>query len=312
MPSRVSKHKSPEPAVVPRTDNVEEKPKIPSLNYGDAFSVLAGSESIPFIVHRGTLCRDSDFFVKACSGKWVGKGKKNPMHGVEPGTFDLYVHWKYSDKIEPGRIPELFAPEDSAKPTAKRTHEISELLKLSVAADHLLDTGRLQDAVIDEILLRSDSSTDYPLANVLTFSSLIDWIWEHTPPDCKLRALAIDSCATSVDPVILQQNDYPNSFLLQLAVRQAILRGSASYGRDGPSISRRCDYHVHHGSYADDAAYSCRALVGGLRQCVKDLAELVSYDGRHGKRARDIEDYVANHEARKRQRQRVSTDGYTD
>ncbi|KAK4950094.1 hypothetical protein LTR10_011071 [Elasticomyces elasticus] len=312
MPSRVSKHKSPEPTVVPRADDAEEKPKIPSPNYGDAFTVLAGTESTPFIVHRGTLCRDSDFFVKACSGKWVGKEKTIPMHGVEPGTFDLYVHWKYSDKIEPSRIPQPFAPEDSAKPTAKRTHEISELLKLYVAADYLLDTGRLQDAVIDEILLRSDISTEYPLANVLTFSNHVDWIWEHTAPDCKLRTLVIDSCATSVDPEILQQNDYPNSFLLQLAVRQAILRGSTSYSREGPCMSRRCEYHVHYGPYADVVGNTCRVLLGGLRQRVKELAEPMFFDDRHGKRTRDVEDYVANHEARKRQRQRLSTDGYTD
>ncbi|KAK5705936.1 hypothetical protein LTR17_021227 [Elasticomyces elasticus] len=230
-------------------------------DYANIFTVLAGPERAPFLVHKDRLCRDSDFFVKACSRAWQKDEKKEvPVEGVEPSIMALYIHWKYEHRIDLDLVPDPRAekPVNLAQwilDEQKLEHEISQLIRLYVAGDMLLDNSVINE-VIDELAIRSERMKDESC--MFVDSEHIPYVWEHTGVESGLRTFMLDSCAARANLDPTAKETYPSDFFVELACRQMELRDcmSAEYN---PTVSGRCQYHEHPGPSA--------AI--GLQQCAK-------------------------------------------
>ncbi|KAK4892936.1 hypothetical protein LTR27_008664 [Elasticomyces elasticus] len=224
---------------------------LPQRNYSNVFTVLAGPERAPFLAHKDRLCHDSDFFVKACSRAWQKDEKKEvPVEGVEPSIMSLYIHWKYEHKIDLDLVP--FETPDGTSGWAdldeqKLEHEISQLIRLYVAGDMLLDKGVMNE-VIDELSILSDRARDDSW--MFVNCEHVDFVWEYTGIDSKLRTFIIDSCAARACLDMSDKEVYPSDFFVQLACRQMELRArmTAQYY---PTVVGRCLYHEHEGSTAN-------------------------------------------------------------
>ncbi|KAK5710520.1 hypothetical protein LTR15_012938 [Elasticomyces elasticus] len=228
-------------------------------DYANIFTVLAGPERAPFLVHKDRLCRDSDFFVKACSRTWQKDEKKEvPVEGVSAAIMALYIHWKYEHRIDLDLVPDPRAekPVNLAQwilDEQKLEHEISQLIRLYVAGDMLLD-NRVMNEVIDELAIRSERMKDESCMFVDT--EHIPYVWEHTGAESGLRTFMLESCAARANLDPSDKESYPSDFFVELGCRQMELRDcmSAEYN---PTVSGRCQYHEHHGPGAHAARQQC-------------------------------------------------------
>ncbi|KAK5679260.1 hypothetical protein LTS10_008075 [Elasticomyces elasticus] len=214
-------------------------------DYSNIFTVLAGPERTPFLVHKDRLCRDSDYFVKACSRAWQKDEKKEvPVEGVEPSIMSLYIHWKYEHKIDLDLVP-FETPDDTSEyadlDEQKLEHEISQLIRLYVAGDMLLDK-RMMNEVIDELSILSDRARDDSW--IFVNCEHVDYVWEYTGIDSKLRTFILDSCAARAYLDMSAKEIYPSDFFVELACRQMELRDRMSAGYY-PAVVGRCLYHEH-------------------------------------------------------------------
>lgn len=71
-----------------------------------------GVESMKeFVVHKSTICKTSEFFQVACSDTWMSDQNTAIEVGkTHPKAFELYVHWTYSQKLDPSIISEKSKP----------------------------------------------------------------------------------------------------------------------------------------------------------------------------------------------------------
>ncbi|KAK4950088.1 Ankyrin repeat and BTB/POZ domain-containing protein 1 [Elasticomyces elasticus] len=237
--------------------------------YNTIIRILAGKGKESISVHKDVLCRGSDFFVKACSKAWLQEEEEEyitdgviAIETVDPTTMDLYIHWKYYDKVDISRIhdarnqPTTGSPRKAHDGTANILSEIEELVKLYVAGDYFLESYHLSNQVISELAIRTARWSN---GSPFTGGSIIDYVWDNTAPGTSLRSLILDSYnATATVESLLRGPQYPEEFTHDRELREIELRGLAPPMRK-PKIKTLCYMsHEHKGEQAAEEKAKCR------------------------------------------------------
>ncbi|KAK5679244.1 Ankyrin repeat and BTB/POZ domain-containing protein 1 [Elasticomyces elasticus] len=224
--------------------------------YNAIIRILAGEGRESISVHKDVLCRNSDFFVKACSKAWLQEEEDKyitagivTVEAVDLTTMDLYIHWKYYDKVDISRIHNVRKPptkgalREAHDRTTDNLSEIEELVKLYVAGDYFLESYHLSNQIISELAIRVERWSN---GSPFTEGSLIDYVWDNTASDATLRSLILDSCsATATLESLLGDLRYPQEFIHDRELREIELRGLAPPMRK-PKIKTHCYmYHEH-------------------------------------------------------------------
>ncbi|KAK4892947.1 hypothetical protein LTR27_008675 [Elasticomyces elasticus] len=134
----------------------------------------------------------------------------------------IYVHWKYTRKIDLG-VNNLPPSPDLAAEVQNYPHlVIRALLWFYVACDMFLDDDA-KNAAINEIARRADG---WKKGCIFTFEDHIKYVWDNTAPGSKLRTYLLDDCMVSSRSERLRCiTDCPPEFVLDFAVRLAETRG---------------------------------------------------------------------------------------
>ncbi|KAK5732052.1 Ankyrin repeat and BTB/POZ domain-containing protein 1 [Elasticomyces elasticus] len=167
--------------------------------YNAIIRILAGEDRESISVHKDVLCRNSDFFVKACSKAWMQEEEDKyltdgivTVETVDLTTMDLYIHWKYYDKVDISRIHDVRKEATTGGPrkahdrTTDNLGEIEELVKLYVAGKYFLESYRLSNQIISELAIRVERWSN---GSPFTGESIIDYVWDNTASGELLRSL---------------------------------------------------------------------------------------------------------------------------
>ncbi|KAK4892957.1 Ankyrin repeat and BTB/POZ domain-containing protein 1 [Elasticomyces elasticus] len=243
--------------------------------YNAIIRILAGEGRESISVHKDVLCRNSDFFVKACSKAWMQEEEDKyftdgivTVETVDLTTMDLYIHWKYYGKIDISRIHAVRGPE--TKSDRSNISEVEALLKLYVAGKYFFESSRLSNQVISELAIRVERWRN---GSPFTGGSLIDYVWDNTASGDTLRSFILDSCSASATmESFLVSSRYPQEFYQDVISRRIELRGLEPSVRV-PGIKTHCLYHEHKGERAAEEKVECRKwaeeqmLAGKKRTC---------------------------------------------
>ncbi|TID18390.1 hypothetical protein E6O75_ATG06466 [Venturia nashicola] len=180
-----------------------------------------------FIVHEHILRAHSAFFEAALSHDWKESHQRIvKLPEGSPHTFDIYVHWIYSHKLE-FTVKNLVTG-------------IQDLIDAYILGDVLLD-GDFRDRVIDDIVKPGAEKT-------VLLRKLIGKIYENTKEKDRLRTLAIDSVVYGMSNIWIiagqQKKDVPEEALWDIVA--AMHKASGFMERaDAPFRHDTCHYHVH-------------------------------------------------------------------
>ncbi|KAK5740097.1 Ankyrin repeat and BTB/POZ domain-containing protein 1 [Elasticomyces elasticus] len=229
--------------------------------YNAIIRILAGEGRESISVHKDVLCRNSDFFVKACSKAWMQEEEDKyltdgivTVETVDLTTMDLYIHWKRPRKAHDG--------------TAYNLSEIEELVKLYVAGDYFLQSYHLSNQIISELAIRVERWSN---GSPFTSGSIIDYVWDNTAPDATLRSLILDSCsATATMESLLDGSGYPQEFIHDLMLRGIELR-DLEPSIKVPRIETHCRYHEHKGEQAAEEKGKCKEWARNAKWSVAGL-----------------------------------------
>ncbi|KAK5740091.1 hypothetical protein LTR17_004803 [Elasticomyces elasticus] len=173
------------------------------------------------------------------------KEKTVTVEAVEPSTMRMYIHWKYTGKFDLG-INNLFRLNDPSNEDDIPSHIMRALLWFYVACDVFLDE-QAKNAVMNQIIERTDR-----LMNRCIFAAAdhIQYVWENTGPESKLRKYVLETCAAKASPADLaDMTRYPPEFFHELAVLHTRIRDNVPSGLPGlrATMARPCVYHDHAG-----------------------------------------------------------------
>ncbi|KAK3656305.1 hypothetical protein LTR56_003006 [Elasticomyces elasticus] len=155
----------------------------------------------------------------------------------------MYIHWKYTQKLDLNinNLPGLY---DLSDQEGYPSHVMRALLWLYVACDVFLDE-QAKNAVMNQIIERTDR-----LMNRCIFVAAdhIQYVWENTGPESKLRKYVLETCAAKASPADLSDmTRYPPEFFHELAVLHTRIRDNVPSGLPGlrATMARPCVYHDH-------------------------------------------------------------------
>ncbi|KAK3635446.1 Ankyrin repeat and BTB/POZ domain-containing protein 1 [Elasticomyces elasticus] len=249
--------------------------------YNAIIRILAGEGKESISVHKDVLCKGSDFFVKACSKAWLQDEEDKyitdgvvTVEAVDLTTMDLYIHWKYYDKVDISRIhdariqPTTGSTRKAHDGTANILSEMKELVKLYVAGDYFLEGYHLSNQVISELAIRVERWSN---GSPFTSGSIIDYVWDNTSPNATLRSLILDSCsATATMESLLDGSGYPQEFIHDLMLRGIELR-DLEPSIKVPRIETHCQYHQHKGEQAPEEKGKCKEWARDAKWSVAGL-----------------------------------------
>ncbi|KAK4930596.1 hypothetical protein LTR49_003010 [Elasticomyces elasticus] len=215
--------------------------------YNDVFTILAGVEESPFIIHKDRLCQSSDFLTAACSRDWKeGKEKTIRLHTIESTTFELYIEWVYCKEVHLAKILPAARVNGYGPHTLEgRAEEVRQLVKLYIAGDKLLDE-RVKNTVMDELSVRSDA---WPKRSLCIPPDAISSVWESSPDSSPLRKMMLNSFASTHDVSSIESFEktaYPYTFFYDLAIHQMLIRDLEPL-EYRPKVDDHCFYHNHTG-----------------------------------------------------------------
>ncbi|KAK5740088.1 hypothetical protein LTR17_004800 [Elasticomyces elasticus] len=208
----------------------------PPPDFSDAFNVLVGPEREPILVHRDTLCRDSEYFTAACSSVWQKQEEKIvTVEHVQPFAMRMYVNYKYTGHID---VRSKIAMPSPSEHDDKLTRVMRALLRVYVACDIFLDDNA-KNSVMACILVRSSEWSD---GCIFTAADHISYVWRNTPPESKLRRFVLDTCVLQARQEELSESTrFPPEFFHELALRYC----SSRQGELADEMMRCCMYHDH-------------------------------------------------------------------
>ena len=152
----------------------------------DIVTILVGPDEKSFIVHKAFISETSAFFQAANSGKRIKATEKIiRLPEAEVGIFDVYLHWIYISELH-DRFTS-FPPPDRISP-----HNI-EMAKLWIFADEV-QNHKLCNSVVDMIIKVFDLEYD------MTDADTLNYVWQNTSSDSKLRRLHADTCSSTLKP----------------------------------------------------------------------------------------------------------------
>jgi hypothetical protein len=198
-----------------------------SFLYDTLAVVLVGPEKHRFDLHRGLLCKTSDFFKAAFEGKFMEAEGTLALPEQDPGLFKYFIHWLYTGSLRgylypPTKKPTLKELKDAVKGKLLSDNEDTKvfnlanyrdahfhtLVQLYILADALQVKG-LQDRIITLLIevYGYASIEDEPSGCTLLFWSKVF----NRPND-------IPSPATSINLAfrMLPQGDHLRNVLLLL------------------------------------------------------------------------------------------------
>ncbi|KAF2764053.1 hypothetical protein EJ03DRAFT_386221 [Teratosphaeria nubilosa] len=222
---------------------IEHAAKSKLLSFSDVFTVLAGEDEKPFLLHGSVICNHSSFFRAACNREFKENAERIiRLPEVEPDAFSMYAQWAYSGEIVV--VNGAQTPDE----TNSEVH-CDSLAELYLVGDVLGDT-LLRNTVVDRIrkncsrLKRGPSNTCVNLA------------YSSTPENSALRRLVVDWHAREVasDWLKSSQNMLPLEFYKDLAIAWAEARLSLNQIADWKNAGQ-CNYHDH-----DEEVSACDPL----------------------------------------------------
>lgn len=181
--------------------------------------------------------------VAASSDTWKQRDRNKgiPLPEIDVDTFQLYIHWVYSDTIDLSGIDTSCGCSQSAESIhdddCKGRNDIYLLARLYVAGDFLLDV-RVRNSAIDKMLECLRDRVD------IISSSTLAYIWENTAAGCPLRSCLFDVLTSELRDTGLrgEYSNYSPEFLFEFCNHQ--LRHGGRYPMDRQALynmSRR--YH---------------------------------------------------------------------
>ncbi|KAK1057206.1 hypothetical protein LTR12_012995 [Friedmanniomyces endolithicus] len=153
-------------------------------DYNATITVLVGPGEARFTVHQDLICRNSEFFAKACSGDWKEARERIVWLPTDARLFQMYVEGLYcpNTNIYANMVDTLRSTAEPADQVYK--HDVvHELCRLWVLVDFLQNTP-FQDGVI--VSLRKHANNEPPSGPT------IEWIVSNTSTNSPLREWLID------------------------------------------------------------------------------------------------------------------------
>ncbi|KAL8890625.1 MAG: hypothetical protein Q9215_002271 [Flavoplaca cf. flavocitrina] len=145
----------------------------------EVVTILVGPEKTPFRIHKGLLCSKSEYFRAALEGFFKESTEKSVhLRDEDPGIFQFYATWIYSQKLVVG--------------FTQRQLSMDVCCRLYVLADKL-GSDDVQNLAIDLIHERCTRSYDDDIN-----SSIVNFVYDNTLPDSRLRAILIDIASYEV------------------------------------------------------------------------------------------------------------------
>ncbi|KAK4927479.1 hypothetical protein LTR49_005619 [Elasticomyces elasticus] len=214
--------------------------------YNDVFTILAGAEESPSIIHKDRLCQSSDFLTAACSREWKeGKEKTIRIPTIESTTFELYTEWVHCKEVNLAKIMPAARVDGYGPHTPEeRAEEVRQLVKLYIAGDKLLDE-RVKNTVIDELTVRSEAWPQHSLC--IPPDAILD-LWESSVESSPLRGMLLNSFASTQDVSTIEpfeKTTYPAAFFYDLAIHQMHVRDHEPCGYR-PTVDNHCKFHNHY------------------------------------------------------------------
>jgi hypothetical protein len=209
-------------------------------------SIEVGPEHRRYVLHKALLLHYSDYFRNALNGSWMeAEDRTITLDDVEPGTFNVFVDWLYSQK---------FPTTDKDWQVVTETEDESDLniIKTCAFGDRFMVPKLFQDAnnhyVDAKLNLSLYSIVIYAFNNLRSDTPLLKFlvdlhcaVWQRTCDD------------TDEDEKALQPQ-LPNDFLVRVMYRYSELRETKI---DGTELDR-CSYHVH---TSDEEREECRRKI---------------------------------------------------
>ncbi|KAK5712525.1 hypothetical protein LTR17_017972 [Elasticomyces elasticus] len=227
-----------------RTNQMADSNKRKRPIYADTLTIRIGENSQPFIVHRDTVCRNSDYFEKLCRKDTAGK--KLAGTTVEAGDggvdlFDLYVDMLYhpeADLYDTITTSKQHAASKNLQATSDQTTEVVLMMfQLWVLCDSLQDY-KAQNAVMDAIVA-------LPVQAICSSGPII-WVSTHTTAATSpLARWLVDALAPQLDSstqMITLLNELKGQ--LTADMWELLLRAKVLPKFDAGPASK-CRLHVH-------------------------------------------------------------------
>jgi hypothetical protein len=150
-----------------------------------------GGETVSLNVHRGVLCKSSEFFQKAMKPEWADLGEDSKiLHLPEDSTSTVsdYIKWLYYDKVA---IKPYEAGTDTIKKKAEEAEKVFILLaEAYVFGEKIMDT-EYKNAVV-KALSDCKSRLHWRMG-----PESVSIVYNNTPPGSPLRRWIADRLAYS-------------------------------------------------------------------------------------------------------------------
>lgn len=143
--------------------------------------MLVGPAEKSYSLHKGLLCKYSDYFRAALTGSFAEAATQTVrLDEEDPAIFDLFVTWLYTQRI----IPEDMTSKDV---------DWKILAEQYVFADRR-SSPSFKNAIIDALATKALDKEQF-----LPQYGTIKWIWDNTADKASLRRFMVDYFAHVAD-----------------------------------------------------------------------------------------------------------------
>ncbi|KAK4501030.1 hypothetical protein PRZ48_006836 [Zasmidium cellare] len=224
------------------------------LNFSDEYKVAVGvgATQKTYSVPKQILTKSSEFFQKACNGKWrETRSKMIKLPEADTITFETYLQLLYTGEVvttddAPPQVPDDVTEDEASR--ASRFRFYAAIIDVYLLADMLLDS-RSKNKVMDYLIDTTSVVPQFP------GMAIIDLAYSRTLPSSKLRRLLVDRAVFIAEANVGYWTDnltkVPSQFPIDLSM--AFMKLAAGRRRPfNPKHLPRCTYHDH-----DDANPKC-------------------------------------------------------
>lgn len=180
-----------------------------------------GNRLTSFIIHASMLTTRAVFFKKALSGNWNETNERIiRFPDDEPEAVSVYLHHVYN-----GDFPVM------SKPTSNVLIAIADIYIFAEKVQDIKCKNAVIEAMISWIYRPEDGLSGRPPS----FETACI-IYSGTPPDSMARKLLVDVFAYSKKPHWIQEKEWPEEFLHELAMKLMELTATCRFSSPAKSI----------------------------------------------------------------------------
>jgi hypothetical protein len=152
--------------------------------------VVGSTELISLNVHRGNLCKSSEYFKNSMKPEWASM--RDDPHTIDLGddsvsTVKAYIQWLYTDNI-PMDLDDILSNRDGKQRAQEAEKAYVQLAEAYVYGEKILDT-KYKNRVVETIIKAINES------NWSMGSESVGIIYAGTPSGSPLRRLVADQVA---------------------------------------------------------------------------------------------------------------------